>query len=48
MEKVRGMFECNSCGATGSAEFKYLCEEGCPICGSLNVNIYGGEDVELD
>jgi len=43
-----GFFECISCGATGAMNFHELCEEGCPVCTSHNINMYGDENVELD
>lgn len=35
---------CNVCGSTNTEEFSKLCEEGCPTCGSSQIEIYGDDD----
>lgn len=35
---------CNSCGIESVADMKELIEEGCPVCGSQECEIYGKED----
>jgi len=37
--------ECEVCGSTtDNIEWTKACHEGCPICGSHKVAIYGGSD----
>ena len=35
--------DCKNCGDKNIVEWKKACEEGCPECGSANVEIYGEE-----
>lgn len=35
--------KCGTCGSETEAEFKDACENGCPVCGSGDIEVYGEE-----
>lgn len=45
-EEQKGYVECNSCGALTETTWEKACNEGCPVCCSTKVGIYGKDPRE--
>lgn len=39
---------CSSCGALNEGDFKELCRDGCPTCGSQSIEIYTGRIKDIN
>lgn len=44
---MRATLECNSCGSEVDGDFYIFCEEGCPVCGSHDTDVYGRKKLPI-